>query len=55
MIGLGYLITLEHLNLNNNKIKIVEGIETLENLITLNLANNCITTALSLRGLSLNL
>ena len=47
-------LKLEKLNLENNYIRVIEGIGQLENLETLNISNNRISTVVNLRPLSLN-
>ncbi len=52
--GLGFLSKLEHLDVSNNFVKVIEGIEMLSNLKSLLISNNEISTTISLRSLSCN-
>jgi Leucine-rich repeat (LRR) protein len=54
IVGLFVAISLEHLDLSNNLINAVEGLESLQHLKTLNLENNNISNDSAIRPLSFN-
>ncbi len=54
MVGIGYAKSLEYLDLSDNNISMIEGIEPLVSLKSLLLKENRIATAMSIRALSLN-
>ena len=54
MVGIGYAKSLEYLDLSDNNIVIIEGIEPLVHLKSLLLKDNHIAAAMSIRALSLN-
>ena len=54
MVGIGYAKSIEYLDLSDNNISMIEGIEPLVSLKSLLLKENRIATAMSIRALSLN-
>ena len=53
--GLSLAVSLEYLDLSNNRLKVLAGLESLGRLKDLQLENNLISKPVALRSLSLNL